>query len=50
MPVLAGLSDIRQIPGDFEARIAPLTGSGNSKLPSSRARGDQSRQLKAPKR
>jgi hypothetical protein len=29
-------ADIRRIPGDFEARIALLTGSGNGKLPSSR--------------
>jgi hypothetical protein len=26
-------TDIRQIPGDFEARIALLAGSGNGKLP-----------------
>jgi hypothetical protein len=30
------LSDIRQIPGSFEIRIAPLIGLGNGKSPSSR--------------
>jgi hypothetical protein len=33
-------TDIRQIHGDFEVRIALLIGSGNTKLASARARGD----------
>ena len=33
------LTDISQIPGRFEARIALLTGLGNGKSPSPRAKG-----------
>jgi hypothetical protein len=44
------LSDIRRIPGGFEARIAFSIGLGNGKLPSSRASGTRSRRLMAPTR
>src|SRR5215208_3634836 len=36
-------------PGDFRARIAPLTGSGNGKSPSAQARSDRNRRLTAMK-
>jgi hypothetical protein len=39
-------SGIRQIPGDFEARIALLAGSGNGKLP----RREQEGNGKLPRR
>jgi hypothetical protein len=43
-------SDIRQIPGHFEARIAFLTGLGNGKSPSPRAKGHRSWWLTAARR
>jgi hypothetical protein len=36
----SGLTDIRQIPGGFEARIALVDDLGKGKSPSPRARGD----------
>jgi hypothetical protein len=36
------LADIRQIPGRFDVRIALLTGLGNGKSPSPRAKGHRS--------
>jgi hypothetical protein len=43
-------TDIRQIPGRFEARITLLTGLGNGKSPSPRAKGHRSWWLTAARR
>jgi hypothetical protein len=43
-------TDIRQIPGGFEARIAPLNGLGNGKSAQCGAKGDRSGPLRAPGR
>jgi hypothetical protein len=48
--IAATIIDIRQIPRDFEPRIALSIVFGNGKLPSSRARGDRTRRLTAPQR
>jgi hypothetical protein len=44
------LAHIRQIPGSFGARIVHLTGLGNSKSCSVRAKGDRSPRLVVPER
>jgi len=40
--LVSALTDIRQIPGRFKARIALLTGLSNGKSPSPRAKGHRS--------